>query len=111
MPTVLVVNPENDEIIEEFEVESGEVIFDQLDAQGKTLPHGCLAGSCGSCRILVIEGSQNLNDPGAIESDTIKALEESYIQKNGTEFMTNKKIRLSCRARVNGNVKIGMIKG
>lgn len=111
MPTVLVVDSQNSETIEEFEVQTGEVLFDELDAQGKTLPHGCLAGSCGSCRIEIIEGEQNLNPPGAIEADTIKALKESYTQKYGAEFIADKTLRLSCRARVNGNVKISAIKG
>lgn len=111
MPTVLVAKAASSDEREEFQVKEGEILFDQLDAQGKTLPHGCLAGSCGSCRIEVIEGAENLSEPGAIETDTLKALQKSYTEKYGAEFIADKTLRLSCRARVNGNVKICAIKG
>ena len=43
-----------------FEVKEGEVLYDALCDRGEQLPHGCLAGSCGACRIDVVEGIQNL---------------------------------------------------
>ncbi len=104
MPTVSVVR--STEEMAEFEIPSGEVLFDSLDNLGETLPHGCLAGSCGSCRILVIEGKENLSPPSAIEQDTINHIRISYGEKFGEAYLQGKTIRLSCRARVQGNVKI-----
>lgn len=102
MPTVLVkpLSPNEKEL--KFEVEAGKVLFDELERQGLTLPHGCLAGSCGSCRIEILEGAENLSNAGAVESDTI-----SHIQTN---YPLNKIIRLSCRAKVNGDITICVLK-
>ena len=115
MPTVSVVelNDEGQEIEERtqsFQVDEGEVVFDALDNQGHKLPHGCLSGSCGSCRIQILEGDENLSTPSYIEGNTIENISKDYIEKNGREFMQDKKIRLSCRARANGDVKICPLK-
>lgn len=112
MPTVLLVKRlESGEIEEkEFQVEEGGILFDQLDQQGEVLPHGCLAGSCGSCRINVLEGQDSLKQPSAVEQDTLKTICETYQEKYGDEFLKDKHIRLACRARVLGNVKITPIK-
>lgn len=115
MPTVSVVSyDEQGNLIagevKEIEVNEGEILFDELERQGEHLPHGCLAGSCGSCRIQVLEGEDNLAPVGAIEQDTLSHLKQTYCQKYGEEFLKNKTIRLSCRAKVNGNVKIAPIK-
>jgi len=74
MPTVLVkahLPNEKDQI---FEVQLGALIFDELENQGCILPHGCLAGSCGSCRIEITKGAENLSPAGAVEQNTIDAL-------------------------------------
>ncbi len=102
MPTVLVkaLSPNEKEL--KFEVNSGKLLYDELEQQGLILPHGCLAGSCGSCRIEILEGAENLSHPGAVETDTI-----SHIK---TTNPSNKIIRLSCRARVNGDISFSTLK-
>jgi ferredoxin len=102
MPTVLVQGRSPNENDQKFEVESGRILYDELERQGLVLPHGCLAGSCGSCRIEILEGAENLSIPGAVESDTI-----SHIKQN---YDSNKIVRLSCRAKVNGDIKIAILK-
>lgn len=95
------------EDLKTFEVPKNEVLFDALDDQGETLPHGCLSGSCGSCRIIVIEGEQNLSDPGAVELDTLNSLSKDLsaeIEKVRKEY-PQAKLRLSCRAKVLGDIK------
>lgn len=93
-----------------FKVEENGVIYDELEAQGLKLPHGCLSGSCGTCRILVIDGAENLKGPSFIEQDTLKSICDSYRKEKGEEFLKDKTIRLSCRARVLGDVKICPLK-
>ena len=93
------VSLEEDDRTTEFEVEEGEIIYHALERQGQKLPHGCLAGSCGSCRVLILKGEDDLQEPGYIESDTIKHLRETYSEKHGESFLKNKTIRLSCRAK------------
>ncbi|EQC45967.1 2Fe-2S iron-sulfur cluster-binding domain protein [Bacteriovorax sp. DB6_IX] len=95
-----------------FQVDTGDVIFDSLDNQGHKLPHGCLAGSCGSCRILVLEGAENLAKSSVIEANTVDNIAKDYREKLGENFVKDKTIRLSCRARLkeDGPVKIGALK-
>ena len=101
MPTVLVhlgSTNENEGIkTQEFNVEKNLPIFDELERLGLKLPHGCLAGSCGSCRIHVISGNENLSSMGAVEADTVAAIKENY---------PGKCVRLSCRAKILGDIEI-----
>lgn len=91
-----------------FEVKENDVLYDALFDQGEKLPHGCLSGSCGACRVEVIAGKDNLHKPGAIEQNTIEAIKDEAAIK-GLDF-SNKEIRLSCRAKVLGDVTIHPIK-
>jgi ferredoxin len=93
-----------------FEVKDGDVIYDALSDQGHELPHGCLSGSCGACRIEVISGNENLNPAGAIEQNTVEAVIEEFAGKYGQAFVENKTIRLACRARVKGDIVIQPLK-
>lgn len=110
MPTVSVLTKNDEEKIVssgEYEVQKDQILFDQLDAQGVKLPHGCLAGSCGSCRMIVTEGSELLSPPGAIETDTIGNLKLSHPQK----YPSDCELRLSCRVKVIGDGKISILPG
>ncbi len=86
----LIVKLENKE--ERFSVNCETPVYDQLENQGLSLPAGCLAGSCGTCRVEVLSGEEFLGDTGAIESNTINAV--------SAEYQGKKKIRLSCRMKV-----------
>lgn len=91
---------------ETFEVSSGRILFDAIAEQGRELPHGCLSGSCGACRIIVTKGAENLAPPTVIESNTIEGIKEEYSKAGGIALIEGKSIRLSCRAKVNGDVEI-----
>jgi ferredoxin len=90
-----------------LEVELSQTLYDECERQGALLPHGCLAGSCGSCRVIVEEGAENLKPPSLIEQNTIDALKEELIERHGADFIEGKEIRLSCRARL---IKEGTVK-
>lgn len=100
MPTVLVKALTPNEKDQSFAVNSEGLIYDELENQGCILPHGCLAGSCGSCRIEMISGAENLSVPSRVEQNTIDALSSSH---------PNKVIRLACRARVLGDIEIAVL--
>lgn len=93
-----------------YSLEEESTLFEQMSEQGEVLPHGCLSGSCGSCRILVTEGADNLSPAGTVESDTIQSLEEHYRAQNGDEFLKKGKIRLSCRAKIQGEFSFAVLK-
>ncbi|MBC7539223.1 MAG: (2Fe-2S)-binding protein [Bacteriovorax sp.] len=110
MPTVSVKTLAPNEKDQIFEVNQGKILFDELELQGLLLPHGCLAGSCGSCRIEVLEGAGNLSPLGAVETDTVESIKKNYCETNRSELVVNKNIRLSCRAKVLGDIKITVLK-
>ena len=104
MPTVS-LKPEN----KQFKVKKDEILFDALNNQGEELPHGCLAGSCGACRIKVTQGADLLYPPSEVESQTIELLRTNYERTHGPGSGANINIRLSCRAKVkdeNGEIEI-----
>lgn len=105
MPTVLVQDDssnENDSAkVRKFNVNLSAILYDELERQGLVLPHGCLAGSCGSCRIHVTKGIENLSPMGPVEQDTVDHIKGSY---------PGKEVRLSCRAKVLGDVTIAPLK-
>lgn len=105
MPTVLVhLDPTNEKassVPRDYKVNLSQILYDELDRQGLQLPHGCLAGSCGSCRIHVIKGIENLSPMGVVETDTVAHLQSEY---------PGKIVRLSCRAKVLGDVEITPLK-
>lgn len=92
-----------------FKVDDNAVLFDALDDQGEMLPHGCLSGSCGSCRIEILTGKENLKEPSEIEKDTINAIKQNLKRVHGADYNSNVEIRLSCRARVKGDIEFKTI--
>ncbi len=109
MPTVLVHLPGSSESPNEkgpsksleYKVNLSHILYDELERQNLTLPHGCLSGSCGSCRIEVIKGIENLSPMGPVETDTVEHIKGLY---------PGKTVRLSCRAKVLGDVEIAPLK-
>lgn len=99
MPIVSIAGMQN-----RFELENEEIIYHGLERQGEELPHGCLAGSCGACRIEVISGADNIKAASAIEQNTVEAIYVEYGKKN--QSLENKTIRLACRAKLLGDIEI-----
>ena len=101
MPTVSIKDEKD-----KYQVSEKAILFDSLDDQGRELSHGCLAGSCGACRILITEGSENLAPPSMIEQNTIDSILVNYKRIYGDDWGRGKTIRLACRAKVLGDVTI-----
>lgn len=101
MPSVsLAPDLNNPDDYKTLEIELSQTLYDECERQGVLLPHGCLAGSCGSCRILIEDGLENLKPASLIEQNTIDALKEELLERYGEEFLQGKEVRLSCRARL-----------
>lgn len=105
MPTVSILDTDKT-----IEVKDGEILYDSLYDRGYELPHGCLSGSCGACRVEIISGKENLAPAGVIESNTIEALQDEFKKIHGEDFVKDKEIRLSCRAKISGDVCLRPIK-
>ena len=93
-----------------FAVNEGEVIYDALYDRGEELPHGCLSGSCGACRVEIVSGKENLQVAGLVEQNTIDSLKEEFSTTHGPEFVEKTEIRLACRAKIKGDIQIKPIK-
>ena len=92
-----------------LEVTSGETVYQSLLECCVELPHGCLSGSCGACRIEILAGKENLIEAGLIEKNTIQSLKEEFQTKRGEDF-SGREIRLACRAKLTGDLLIKIIK-
>lgn len=98
MPNVSYTNENNETV--SLTIENDEVLFEGLERQGLTLPHGCLSGSCSACKVEILAGIENFQEAGAVEKDTLKAI---YDKNPHVEKLD---IRLSCRARVTGDIAL-----
>lgn len=87
-----------------FKIKEKESLFNALRKQGKELDNSCLAGSCGTCRVKIVAGSEFLQAPKIIEEGTIKALEVNYERIFGPGSSKGVDIRLACSARTIENL-------
>ncbi len=51
----------------EYEAQDGAQIAEICEEAG--IPFSCNTGVCGSCQIKILEGAENLNEPGQEEQD------------------------------------------
>ena len=102
MPTVTVILDEKEQ---KFDIDEKATVYDGVFDKGIDLPHGCLAGSCGACRVEVLEGIENFSELGEVEKDTLATIIQEYEDKK-IDIPNKENIRLTCRSRISGNVKI-----
>ncbi len=93
-----------------FQVDEEETLFDALDNCGHELPHSCLAGTCGTCKVIILTGQDNLSPPSELEKMTIQAIKQNYNRIHGENSLANQTIRLACQAKIlQGDVKIKIL--
>ena len=87
MPKVRVLNLGN----REFEGRENQSIMEVLYRHGYEIDSACGGhGQCSSCKVMVLEGMENLYPPTFEEEEAIK------------EFGLDERERLSCQAKLNG---------
>ena len=89
-----------DGISREFSLTGKQTIFNALRKQGEELPHGCLAGSCGACRVIITKGEEYLEEPGVMEAATLKGLAVNYERIFGKGSSEGLVMRLTCSTRL-----------
>ncbi len=88
MPKVRVLNLGG----KEFEGIENQSIMEILYRHGYEIDSACGGhGQCSSCKVMVLEGMENLYPPSFEEEEAID------------EFGLSEKERLSCQAKLNGN--------
>jgi len=76
-------------------VPAGTRIIEISEKIGSGITYGCREGECGTCMTHVIEGSENLSEPSALET---RVLKENFAGRND---------RLACQCQVlGGDVKV-----
>ena len=101
MPKVTMKN--SDGTTKTLDIKQGEVLFDAFEDLGLELRHGCLSGSCGTCKINILENPAGLKEAGAIEQDTLDSIKETASQHLGKDQVASLNLRLACRAKVNSD--------
>jgi len=78
----------------EVEVDAGMSLLNLAAEVDCDITFGCRSGSCGTCRIKVESGMENLSPPSAEETDFLAG------------FGAHKNERLGCQVTINGDCKI-----
>jgi len=86
-------------ILEDMDVEVplGSAFQEIVEASGADVTFGCRNGTCGTCRIRIEEGMENISKPNREEGDFLKSI----------EALQNE--RLGCQICIQGNCKINYI--
>ncbi|MFZ9518917.1 MAG: 2Fe-2S iron-sulfur cluster-binding protein, partial [Silvanigrellaceae bacterium] len=86
-------------VLEDLEVEvpHGTKMSDVVEAAGADVTFGCKSGTCGTCRVRIVDGQENLSSPTPEERDFLSSL-----GANADE-------RLGCQFCIHGNVSIDYI--
>lgn len=75
-------------VLEDLEVEvpQGAKLSDVVEAAGADVTFGCKSGTCGTCRVRVVEGLERLSPPTPEERDFLSSLEASPNERLGCQF-------------------------
>lgn len=81
----------------EVEVPSGTRFQDIVEASNADVTFGCRNGTCGTCRISIEKGMENISPMGREEKDFLESMGAAENE------------RLGCQIRVNGDCSINYI--
>ena len=86
------------ELEKDIEPKENLPLLDHCEDAGIAIPFGCRAGSCGSCRVQIIEGAALLQAVGPMERDTLDRCGD------------DESLRLACRAKFASTQAVGSLK-
>ena len=92
-------NPVVTFLLEDMDVEvpRGSQFLDVVDAAGADVTFGCRNGTCGTCRIHIESGSENLSAVNTEERDFLQSIEAGPQE------------RLGCQVRILGDCSVNYV--
>lgn len=86
-------------ILEDMDVEvpKGSAFQEIVEASGADVTFGCRNGTCGTCRIRIEEGLENISKPNREEQDFLESIEAESNE------------RLGCQICILGDCKINYV--
>jgi 2Fe-2S ferredoxin len=78
----------------EMEVPEGTALVDACDLHGAPVPFCCRIASCGTCRVAVLEGADDLLPPAEDELDVLRIYD-----------CDPRQVRLACQARLGAGAR------
>lgn len=78
----------------EVDVDEGIALVDVAAEVDCDITFGCKSGSCGTCRVRVVAGKENLSPAGKEEADFL------------ADFGAHPDERLGCQVKIHGDCKI-----
>lgn len=88
-PTAKVITESNVGRIVEIDAPAGAALIDLCDEHGAPIPFSCRTASCGTCRVHVLEGADQLLPPAEDELDLLDVFNHKPPH-----------IRLTCQAKL-----------
>lgn len=70
----------------EVDVPSGTRLIEVVEAAGADVTFGCRNGTCGTCRVRIVEGMDHLSKPTPEERDFLAALQAKSDERLGCQF-------------------------
>jgi ferredoxin len=70
----------------DVDVPSGTRLIEVVDVAGADVTFGCRNGTCGTCRVRIVEGMNHLSKPTPEERDFLAALEARPDERLGCQF-------------------------
>lgn len=75
-------------VLEDMDVEvpEGTRLIDVVDASGADITFGCRTGTCGTCRVRIVEGMDKLSSHTSEERDFLSALDAAPDERLGCQL-------------------------
>jgi ferredoxin len=75
-------------VLEDLEVEvpHGTKLSEVVEASGADITFGCKSGTCGTCRVRVVQGNHHLSLPTPEERDFLSSLGAADDERLGCQF-------------------------
>lgn len=79
----------------DVEVPHGSTFLDVVEASGADVTFGCRNGTCGTCRVRIDQGAENLSPMNREERDFLGSIEAAPDERLGCQLCIRGDVRIS----------------